>query len=62
MESPTPVPLGLYDHEDDTPGVSSLRVPDGQVSQLLYGGTNFVERLDDLLPGSASTWFKILRP
>jgi hypothetical protein len=31
------------------------------ISRALHSGTKFLESIDDLLPGSVGTWFKILR-
>ncbi len=53
-------PLGLYDHPDDTPGVGSIEVPSIGISRQLRRAQAFIESLDDLIPGSGRTLFKLL--
>ncbi len=50
-QSSPPIPLGLYDTEDDIPGVDSIEVPTGDISRFIRDVTRFIERLDDLKPG-----------
>jgi hypothetical protein len=42
--------------------VASIEVPAGSISSFLRSATKFLESVDDALPGSASTWFKVLAP
>jgi hypothetical protein len=55
-----PVPLGLYDHPDDTPGIESIEIPAARIPRFLHDTTRFLESIDDTLPGSASRWFQLL--
>jgi hypothetical protein len=48
-----PIPLGIYDAEDDIPGVESIRLPDAAISRWIRDATAFAERLEDALPGSS---------
>ncbi len=43
--------MGIYDSEDNIPGVDSIEVPSGDISRFLRDATRFLERLDDLKPG-----------
>lgn len=45
------MPLGLYDHADDTPGVTSIEIGSNVATRFLRDATRFLERLDDALPG-----------
>lgn len=56
------MPLGLFDHEDEVPGIESVEIPSTGISRFLRSATKFLEDVDDALPGSASTWFRILGP
>jgi len=47
--------LGIYDHEDDIPGVESIEVPAGWLSKGASAVTRFLERMDDLVPGLGSS-------
>jgi hypothetical protein len=49
-----PVPLGIYDSEDDIPGVDSIRLPDGDISRWIRDTTRLAERIEDALPGARS--------
>lgn len=53
------MPLGLFDHEDDQPGVGSIELPSGSITRTLRSATSFLERLDDLIPGSGRQLFKL---
>lgn len=44
------------------PGVESVEIPSVGISRFLRSATKFLEDVDDALPGSASTWFRILAP
>jgi hypothetical protein len=51
IEGSPPIILGIYNSEDDTPGVSSLPVPATWLTKGAKRMTDFLEALDDLLPG-----------
>jgi hypothetical protein len=55
-----PIPLGIFDHEDDEPLVSSIRVPDGDITRWIRDTTRFIERIEDALPGSKLPFVKQL--
>jgi len=48
--------LGIYDTPDDTPGVSSIPLPNGWLSSGAAALTRALERLDDLVPGLGGVW------
>lgn len=55
----SPLPLGLYDHSPDIPGMNGVRLPSSGVTRSLRKATSFIRMLDDLLPGP-SDFFSIL--
>lgn len=54
MPGVPPLPIGVYDSEDDIPGVESIEIPTGKISGWLRDVTKFMERIEDTLPGARS--------
>lgn len=51
VDARPPIVLGIYDSPDDTPGVSSVLIPEGWATRGARDVTRFLERIDDVVPG-----------
>lgn len=49
-------PLGIYDHEDDVPGIESIEIPANKMTGFVRDAISFAESIDDLIPGAGDVW------
>lgn len=52
----TGAPIGIYDYEDDIPGVTSTEIPANVVTKFARAAMAFSEAGDDAIPGFGDFW------